>query len=1126
MQATESIGRVGALAAALGVGAVIAVAGSGAASAAPDGGANPAAGSADPSPARAAGRPQKAARTTAASTPRPAPAGGHAARGAASRPGRSAAATSVPADSDPASATPRAAARAATRDPISTLLANATPALNPVTVAQGPAGVLTGDLNVDDPDGDTVSFRIDRDPARGSVSVDPAGRFIYTPDPALAHYGYADSFVVTVSDADAGFHLHGLMGLLNLLTFGLIGTSGHVSTSTVNLTVAPVNNAPTATLVLGGPDPASGAVTGRIDAVDPDADPVTFTAGTAARGAVTLTADGSFTYTPTATARHRAAALDAAAEERADSFTVTLDDGLGGTVEVPVTVTIDPFNTAPATSATAGAPDPNGLVAGAVLGVDADGDALSYSGSGATAKGAVEVSADGSFSYTPTAAARHGAASLTAGPGDTTDTVVVTVADGHGAVVTVPITVMISPANTGPAATATAAPPDPGAGVVTGAVAATDADGDRLTFAASTPGKGAVVVAADGSFTYTPTASARHAAADLTAAVADRFDAFTVTVSDGHGGSIVVPVVVAIAPSNTAPTASATVGSPDAAGVVAGAVLGADADGDPLTYSGPSATAHGTVVIAADGTFRYTPTAEARHLAAAGSLSTDVVTVTVADGHGGAVNLAVSVAVAPENNAPVATATAGSPDASGTVTGRVRATDADGDPLTYSVSTAGKGIVAVAADGSFTYIPTATARHNAAAIGAPASAKTDSFTVTVSDGHGGSVSVPVTVAVSPANVVPSTSLLVGTPSATTGLLAGAVLGVDADGDLLRYTASAAGKGTVTLNADGSFTYSPTALARHRAGLADASPGDTVDAFTVTVTDGHGGRVDVPVTVTVAPSAVSFAFAYGSGSAYWTAGARSALQSAADTISAAIMVDQPVTVTFTMIGQNVPKSGVLANTFAYYASGSPGYYGTVLQQKVITGVDANGSTVESTITWNFGYPWETGDSVSGSEYDFQAVALHELLHAFGILSGLEGTSGMDRNWTTFDSYLTTSTGTAVIGADYVWNPAYTPNLTGSGGGLYFAGPNAVAVYGAAVPLYTPSTWVSGTSLVHLDPSMSGSGTHVMNPYEYYGPGPRTISPLELAMLTDLGYTIAPNGYAVVIVGWWFLRRRRR
>ena len=63
------------------------------------------------------------------------------------------------------------------------------------------------------------------------------------------------------------------------------------------------------------------------------------------------------------------------------------------------------------------------------------------------------------------------------------------------------------------------------------------------------------------------------------------------TVSDGHGGAYGVVISVPITPANAVPTATVSVGSPNATtGVVAGAVIGADADGDTLSYSGSTTT--------------------------------------------------------------------------------------------------------------------------------------------------------------------------------------------------------------------------------------------------------------------------------------------------------------------------------------------------------------------------------------------------------------------------------------------------------------------------------------------------------------------------------------------------------
>lgn len=223
-----------------------------------------------------------------------------------------------------------------------------------------------------------------------------------------------------------------------------------------------------------------------------------------------------------------------------------------------------------------------------------------------------------------------------------------------------------------------------------------------------------------------------------------------------------------------------------------------------------------------------------------------------------------------------------------------------------------------------------------------------------------------------------------------------------------------------------------------------------------------------------------------------------------------MVNAPVTLTYDVVGQNNPSSGLLATAFAKFGTSGPGYYATVVQTKVQTGVDQNGPTSDSQITVNFAYPWALGDSVPNNQYDFQSVAMHELLHTFGFMTGLGEPSGIDRNWTTYDKYLATANGTSPIGGDYTWNAAYTPNLTGSGGGLYFTGPNAEAAYGGPVPLYTPSPWSSGSSLTHLDPAHAPAGTtYLMDPNDGQGPGVRVITAVELGMLKDLGYTVYPG-----------------
>jgi VCBS repeat-containing protein len=707
-----------------------------------------------------------------------------------------------------------------------------------------------------------------------------------------------------------------------------------------------------------------------------------------------------------------------------------------------------------------------------------------------------------------------------------------------------------APPNTAPiVADPTVGTPDPATGVVTGSVSASDPDGDPLSYTApATTAKGAVVIdAATGDFSYTPTATARHGAASEGAVAGDLADSFMVTVSDGYGGTATAVVTVAVSPVNAAPVAGTPiVGRPNATtGVVTGSVTATDADGDTLTYSGSTTTAKGVVSVnAGSGAFTYTPNTAARENAAEPTATDadkiDTFTATVSDGSGGTVGVQVTVAIlpatiAPTNSAPVVrTPTVGTPNATtGVVIGRINATDHDGDTLTFSGSTTTtKGSVVVASNGGFTYTPTATARHAAARIGASAAAKTDTFTVTITDGEGGVATSTVSVAISPANATPVAGTpTVATPNALTGVVTGNVTATDADNDTLTFsTPATTTKGAVILNSGtGAFTYTPSETSRGIAGT---------DTFTVTVIDGHGGSVTVPVSVpiTVAPQQgnLTFRFNYGSGSQYWTPEAKESLQSAAEELASYFVVSTPVIIVFDVTAENSPGSGALASAGSDLTSSRAGFYDTVVQNKILTGVDSNGSAADGEIDVNFGIPWAYGDLVDGSQYDFTSTTMHEILHTMGFLSYLEEPgsrwNATETNWATFDSFIVTDAEVNVIGDNYRWDTSYDRNLTGRNGGLYFGGPNAVAAYGDLVPLFTPRPYEPGSSMSHLDDdTFVGVQSQMMNAYAPEGLGVRVLSAVELGILEDLGYTVVPvpgTASAMLFIGFVFLRRRKR
>ena len=245
-------------------------------------------------------------------------------------------------------------AQAATANPIGGFFAgltaffnNQTPRLNPAQLAQGPTGVVTGLLNAVDPDSPRLSYTITEGPSHGVAALSPEGTWTYTPDVAVAA-GVTDSFRVTVSDAPSGFAIHGLAGLINLLSFGLLGSRGDSSTSPVTVIVAPftpANRAPVLSIpVVGVPNASTGVVTGSVSATDADGDVLTYSApASTAKGAIIINAGtGAFTYTPTVAARDTAAAPGATPADRADGFTVTVIDGRGGTATAAVTVAISP----------------------------------------------------------------------------------------------------------------------------------------------------------------------------------------------------------------------------------------------------------------------------------------------------------------------------------------------------------------------------------------------------------------------------------------------------------------------------------------------------------------------------------------------------------------------------------------------------------------------------------------------------------------------------------------------------------------------------------------------------------------------------------------------------------------
>lgn len=242
--------------------------------------------------------------------------------------------------------------------------------------------------------------------------------------------------------------------------------------------------------------------------------------------------------------------------------------------------------------------------------------------------------------------------------------------------------------------------------------------------------------------------------------------------------------------------------------LLSGNVISNDSDPDnhtPLTASLVSGVSRGSLSLNANGTFNYTPNADYS--------GTDTFTYSVQDSLGLASGLAsVVLSVTATNDAPVAvndsytfaTGVPFNPAAQGILTND---TDVDTPAASLQallVDLPTHGSLTLNADGSFSYTP------NAGYAG------TDRFTYRASDGIGnsnlGTVSLSVTATLNSAPIAANDSVSGNEDT----VLTGNVLTNDSDPDnhtpLSATLVTAPSTGSLSFNANGSFTYTPNANA--------------------------------------------------------------------------------------------------------------------------------------------------------------------------------------------------------------------------------------------------------------------------------------------------------------------------
>ncbi|MDP9928991.1 VCBS domain-containing protein [Variovorax paradoxus] len=564
-----------------------------------------------------------------------------------------------------------------------------------------------------------------------------------------------------------------------------------------------------------------------------------------------------------------------------ETFTVSINDGHGGTVNQQITVTVTGTNDVPVIGGVASGAvsedgsTPNLSTSGALTIADVDQGQSNFtpqaSTAGSNGHGSFTLAADGSWTYI----ANNGQGAIQQlGAGESiSDSFTAVSSDGTASRV---VTVTITGTNDVPviggvasgAVSEDASTPNLS---TSGALTIADVDAGQSTFApqASTAGSGgygSFTLAADGSWTYA--ANNGQATIQQLGAGQSLSDSFTAVSSDGTASQV---VTVTITGTNDVPViggvASGAVNEDGSAPNLStgGALTIADVDAGQSSFTAQGGTTgssgYGSFTLAADGTWAYTAdnSQSAIQQLGVGQSISDSFTAVSFDGTASQV---VTVTITGTNDVPViggVTSGALSEDASTpnlSTSGALTIADVDAGQSNFAPQASttggnGYGSFALAANGNWTY----TANNSQSAIqqlGAGESIS-DSFTAVSSDGTASQV---VTVTITGTNDVPViggvASGAVNEDASTPNLSTSGTLTIaDVDAGQSNFASQAStggsnGYGNFTLAADGSWSYTAD---NSQSAIQQLGAGQSIsDSFTAMSSDGTASQV-VTVTIT-------------------------------------------------------------------------------------------------------------------------------------------------------------------------------------------------------------------------------------------------------------------------------------
>jgi PKD repeat protein len=517
-----------------------------------------------------------------------------------------------------------------------------------------------------------------------------------------------------------------------------------------------------------------------LGATDPDGDALAFTVLTSPSHGTLGGAAPAVTYTP------------AANYHGPDSFTFQASDGQVLSNVATVSLTVNSVNDAPIASGQSVTTPEDTPAAVLLTATDVDGDALSFAVVTPPGHGTLS-SAGPALTYTP--------AADYAGP----DAFTFQAFDGQAHSDPATVDILVTPVNDAPVAADQSIGTDEDTPVPV-TLAATDVDGDALTYAIVTP-------PAHGTFTGTAPVLTYTPAADYHGP-----DALTFRARDGAFDSNTATVAITVRSVNDAPVAQGQMVATDEDTPVPVTLTAHDVDGDALTYAVLTPPAHGTLAGVAPA-LTYTPAADYH--------GPDALTFTARDAQADSSPATVDIVVRPVNDAPVAADQSIGTDEDTAVAVTLTATDVDGDGLTYVIVTPpARGTLGGVAP-ALTYTPAADYHGPDAFIFRARDADLDSNPATVS----------ITVrSVNDAPVAQDLAVATDEDTAVPVTLSAR----DVDGDALTYA-------IVTPPAHGTLGGSAPALT-----YTPAADYNGADTFTYRARDGQADSSLATVSVTIRP----------------------------------------------------------------------------------------------------------------------------------------------------------------------------------------------------------------------------------------------------------------------------------